>query len=109
MVPNPRRFGADTGGPSRSVQLMVRVSPSIPQQTSTRPLSVERPVFAGVGGELVEREPDRLCGGGLQAQLGAIHDDARTNEICEMRELGAGQVLDVHTAPVTPYQQVLIG
>jgi len=25
-----------------------------------------------------------------------------------MRELGAGQVLDVHTAPLTPYQQVLI-
>src|SRR5258708_18900396 len=26
-----------------------------------------------------------------------------------MRELGAGQVLDVHTAPLTSYQQVLIG
>jgi len=52
---------------------------------------------------------DRLCGCGLQAQLWAIHDDARTNEIYEMRELGAGQVLDVHAAPLTPYQQVLIG
>jgi len=31
MVPNPRRFGADTGGPSRSVQLMVKVSPSVPR------------------------------------------------------------------------------
>jgi hypothetical protein len=28
MVPNPRRSGGDTGGPSRSVQLMVKVSPS---------------------------------------------------------------------------------
>jgi hypothetical protein len=25
MVPNPRRFGGDTGGPSHSVQLMVKV------------------------------------------------------------------------------------
>src|SRR6516165_7629095 len=40
-APNPRRSGGDTGGPPRSVQLMVRVSPSIRQYTSTRPLSVD--------------------------------------------------------------------
>src|SRR5260370_946899 len=69
----------------------------------------ERPVFPGVGRELVECEPNRLRGSGLQAQLGAVHEDPRANEICEMRELGAGQVLDLYTAPHTPYQQVLIG
>src|SRR5260370_42139138 len=69
----------------------------------------ERPVFPGIGRELVECEPNRLRGSGLQAQLGAVHEDPRANEICEMRELGAGQVLDLYTAPLTPYQQVLIG
>ncbi len=113
MVPNPRRFGADTGGPSRSVQLMVKVSPSEPQEISTRPVSVdirrERPVFPGVGGKLVEREPDGLRGSRLQAQLGAVHDDTRTNEVGEGRELGVNQVLDLDPFPFVPDEQVLIG
>src|SRR6267378_1074361 len=93
MVPNPRRVGADTSGPSRSVQLMVRVPPSLPQLTSTRPASVDkRPVFPGVGGELMKREPDRLRGSRVQAQLGAVHGDTGANEIGEMRELRANQV-----------------
>src|SRR5215470_4273336 len=40
-VPNPRRCGGDTGGPSRSVQLIVKVSPSVPQRTSRPPISFE--------------------------------------------------------------------
>ncbi len=31
MVPDPRRFGGDTGGPSHSVQLMVKVSSPVRQ------------------------------------------------------------------------------
>src|SRR4029077_16420617 len=41
MVPNPRRFGADTDGPLRSIQLMVKVWSTVPQETYTHPLSVE--------------------------------------------------------------------
>src|SRR5215470_6867246 len=40
-VPNPRRCGGDTGGPPRSVQLIVKVSPSVPQPICRRPASVE--------------------------------------------------------------------
>src|SRR5258708_2489121 len=50
VVPNPRRCGGDTGGPSRSVQLMVKVSPAVPQEISTRPLrglSLNLPAFGG--------------------------------------------------------------
>ena len=78
----------DTGGPLRSIQLMVNVSPSIPQETSTRPVFIESaPVLAGIGGEFVEREPDRLRRSRVQAQFEVAHGDARTNEVGEMREL----------------------
>src|SRR5262245_51975079 len=40
-VPNPRRCGGDTGGPPRSLQLIVKVSSSVPQRMSTRPASFE--------------------------------------------------------------------
>src|SRR5215831_15750010 len=74
IIPNPPRFGGDTGGPSRSVQLMTRVSPSMPQLISTRPfVGRGRTIFTGVGGEFVERKPDGLCGSLVQAQLRAIH------------------------------------
>ena len=59
------------------------------ERTSTRPVSVESaPYFPGVSGELVERKPDGLRGSRPQAQLGAMHGDARTNKVGEMRELG---------------------
>jgi hypothetical protein len=45
VVPNPRRFGAEMGGPSRSVQLIVKMSPTVLQQTFTRPLSVGSDAF----------------------------------------------------------------
>src|SRR5258708_6558530 len=41
VLPKPRRFGADTGGPLRSVQLITKVSPSSRQRTSTRPASTD--------------------------------------------------------------------
>ena len=41
VLPKPRRSGRDTGGPLRSVQLMVKTSPSSRQRTVTRPASVE--------------------------------------------------------------------
>src|SRR6266446_2942245 len=85
------------------------VGVGLPGDMDTAPIRREGPVFPSIGSEFVECEPDRLRGSGFQAQLGAGRDDARTNEICEVRELGAGEVLDVHTAPLTSYQQVLIG
>ena len=48
MVPNPRCSGADTGGPSLSIQLIVNVLPSIAQQILTRPLSVESATAASI-------------------------------------------------------------
>src|SRR6266478_1651454 len=105
MVPNPRRCGADTGGPSRSVQLMVRASP-LPQLMSTRPAPVDSaPYFPA----LVESEPDGLRGSRVQAKLRAVHGDTRANEIGEVRELGANQVRDLHPIPFVADEQVLIG
>src|SRR5262249_24304335 len=68
-----------------------------------------RAVFPGVGSELVKREPDGLRRGRLQAQLGAMHGDTRTNEVREMRELGVDQVLDLDPVPFVADEQVLIG
>jgi hypothetical protein len=45
----------------------------------------------------------------IQSQLGAAHDDTRTNEIGEGRELGANQVLDFDPSPFVPDEEVLIG
>ena len=56
----------------------------------------------------MEREPDRLSGRRVQAQLGAMHGDARANEAGEVRELGANQVLDLDPVPFVANQQVLI-
>jgi hypothetical protein len=36
MVPNPRRSGGETSGPSASIPLMAKVLPSVRQQTLTR-------------------------------------------------------------------------
>src|SRR5262249_21427473 len=69
----------------------------------------QRPVFPGIGGELVEREPDRLRGSRAQAQLGAVQGDTRTDEVGKVRELGTNQVLDLHTIPFVADEQVLIG
>src|SRR5262249_42777172 len=67
----------------------------------------ERSVFTGVGGKFVDREPDGLCGSRLQAQLGAMYGDARTNEAGEWCELSANQVLDANSLPVVPNKEVL--
>jgi hypothetical protein len=48
----------------------------------------ECPVFSGIGGELVECEPDCLCGSRREAQLRATYADTRTNQVSEVRELG---------------------
>jgi hypothetical protein len=74
VLPKPRRSGCRTGGPFRSIQLIAKISPSSHQRTSTRPASVESAAnFAGIGGKLVEREPDGLRGNRRQTQLGAAH------------------------------------
>src|SRR5215470_6180107 len=69
----------------------------------------QRTVFAGIGGELVEGEPDGLRGSRIKAQPGTSHDDTRTNEVGEMRELSAGEVGDLDSIPFIADEQVLIG
>ena len=70
-----------------------------PRDIDATPIRRKRPVFPGVGGELVERKPDGLRGSCLEAQLGAMDADARTNEVGEERELGANQGLDLDPLP----------
>jgi hypothetical protein len=41
MVQNPRHSGVETGGPARSVQLIVKVSPTAPPADIYATLSVE--------------------------------------------------------------------
>ncbi len=79
-----------------------------PAEIHTTLVRRERPVFAVVGGELVKREPDGLCGSRFQVEPGAVDDDARTNEVGEVRELGAHQVLDIDPVPFVADKQVLI-
>jgi hypothetical protein len=85
----------------------VAVGPPVDIET-TRNLR-KRPVFSGVGGKLVQREPDGLGGGRIQTQLGPAHDDTRTNEIGKGGYLGANQVLDLDPVPCVADEEVLIG
>jgi hypothetical protein len=59
----------------------------------------ERPVFPGVGGELVEHKPNGLRGSRPQANLGAVHGNTKTNEIGEGRKVRANQVVDLDAIP----------
>src|SRR5262249_13677967 len=79
-----------------------------PGDADTTPSRRERPVLSSVGGKLVEREPDGLRGSCLEAQLGAMDSDTRTNEVGEQRELGVNQVLGLDPVPFVADQQVLI-
>jgi hypothetical protein len=81
----------------------------IPANIHTTSICRKRPVFAGVRSKFMKREPEGLRTDRVEAQLGAIQDNARTNQIGEMRELGAHQLLDVNSLPLVPEQQVLIG
>jgi hypothetical protein len=67
----------------------------------------QRPVFAGVGGKFVEREPDGLRGCCVQRQRGAARRDTRTKKVGEGRDLGANQVLDLDPFPFALDEQVL--
>src|SRR5215831_5933405 len=106
MVPNPRRFGTDAGGPSRSTQLIVKVSPSVPQQTSTRPVSIESAPYFPRWWRAREHEPDGLLNPPSSAAW-ALRGDTRTNEVGEGSELRADQVLDPDPIPFVPDEQVL--
>jgi hypothetical protein len=57
----------------------------------------------------MQREPDRLRRSRIQTQLGAEHDDTRTNKIGEGRKLGASQIIDLDPTPCVPDEEVLIG
>jgi hypothetical protein len=66
-----------------------------PTDVYTTHLHQERPIFRGIGGKLVERKADGLRCIGLHAQLGAVHRDARADEIGKMSELAVNQALDL--------------
>jgi hypothetical protein len=109
-VPNPRRCGGDTGGPLRSVQLIVEgLSLGPPADMHEARIPRERPVFPGIGGKFVEREPDGVRGSCLQAQLGTAHHNTRTHVIGERSELSADEVPSLDPMPSISYEQVLIG
>jgi len=92
MVPNPRRFGADTGGAiALSPAHREGVAVGHPGDIRTTHIRREGPVLAGVGGEFVECEPDGLRGSRLQAQLGALHGDARTERLAQQVEQQTGR------------------
>jgi hypothetical protein len=71
IVPNQHCFGVHTGGPSRSIQLMARVSPSIFQRTSTRPAPVESaPYFPALVESSRSASPIACAEAGLRRNLG---------------------------------------
>src|SRR5262249_61193975 len=72
MVPNPRPFGADTGGPSRSVQLIRRGPP-------------DQAVLMNVDEHLFRREAGRLTAA-LTRAFG-VHNLALAEEAEAIREL----------------------
>jgi hypothetical protein len=87
------------GGPLRSLQLIMKVPPRSRQRTSdTADIDRQRSIFASVGRKLVQRQTDRLGGGRIQVQLGAVDSDPRSN-ICKVRELGAHESLVVNAVP----------
>src|SRR5258708_36847176 len=52
-----------------------------PRDIDATPVRRQRPVFPGVGGKFVEREPDRLRGSRIEVQLGAVRGDTGTNDV----------------------------
>ena len=73
VAPNPRRFGAEMGGPSRSVQLNCGdVANGRPADIYATAIRRERPVFAHVGRKFAQCKTDRLGGGRIQTQLWAV-------------------------------------
>jgi hypothetical protein len=110
VVPNPRRSGGDTGGPSRSVQLKLKVSPSVPQSISTRPVSVENaPYFLALVASSWSASPMACAEAARKRNLGpwtAIREPMRVGE---MRELSVNQVRDLDPVPLAADEQVLIG
>jgi hypothetical protein len=110
VLPKPRRFGADTDGPSRSVKLIMKVfARKPPAYVDPAGVHRQRAVFAGIGCQLMEREADRLCTSSFQAQLRAVHSDPRPYKVRKMRELGADQLINIDPLPFITDQQVLIG
>jgi hypothetical protein len=88
-------------------KIMVDLGP--PADIDATPIRRERPVFPGVGGELVEHKSNGLRGSGRQANLGAVHGNTRTNEVGERRELSANQVVDLYAILFVSDEQVVIG
>src|SRR5206468_12445361 len=62
---------SDTGGPLRSVQLMVKELPSVPQRTSTQPVSVESaPYLPALVASSWSASPMACAEAGLRRSLG---------------------------------------
>src|SRR5262249_47611483 len=102
VLPKPRRFGCDTGGPLLSVQLIAKISPSSRQSTSTRPAPTDSaPYLPALVASSGSARP--------QACRRAVHRDPGPHEIGKKGELGSRQILDINSLPLVPDQQVLIG
>jgi hypothetical protein len=57
----------------------------------------------------MDHKSDGLRGSRLQAQFGAVHGNAKTDQVGQMRQLGADQILDLDPIPFVPDEQVLTG
>jgi hypothetical protein len=75
------------------------IAVALPADIDSPPVRRERPIFTGVGGEFVKRKTDGLRGNRIQAQHGTVQGYTGTNEIREMRELGANQFRDLNPTP----------
>jgi hypothetical protein len=72
MEPNPRRCGTDTGGPSCSFQLIVKVSPAVPRRYQRAPCRSRAPHTSrhwwqarGVRARRLAQKPDSGAAWGL--------------------------------------------
>jgi hypothetical protein len=69
----------------------------------------ERAVFPGIGGKLIQRQADTLSSSRSEEQPRTMDQDALTDEIGEVGELGAHQIMYADPVPLILDQQVLIG
>src|SRR5713101_5057362 len=94
----------------REGPLMVRVSPLVPQQISTRPVSVDSaPYFPALVASSWSASPIACAEAAFKRSMGPCTAIRRTNQVGEVRELGAGQVRDLDPIPFIAHEQVLIG
>src|SRR5215475_947517 len=85
------------------------VSAQLPVDIDGPALAGQCTVLTGIGGKLMECHADALCRRGRQPQLRPANRDASADQVGEMRELGADQIVQIDASPVAFDEQVLIG